>query len=213
MKTGTILATLIFLLTTTALAQSTRRYIELDQTNLADNSYALLGRPEVRTDLAMTSNQVASFRKMLDTKPDGRPSLANLLDAQQQQRLRQLMLQMKGPVMVALDPELQKQLSLTPEQRKSLTQSIEHYEYFRIPFVRRYGRQLVAGITDQTIEERKAELDALALEITQIVKERDQDILRILTEEQRQKFLELEGQVLTISWPEHDLVFGEAFVE
>ena len=213
MNTKTIISFSLLLLACTTLAQSAPRYIELVETNFIDNTLTLLGRPEVRADLAMESNQVGQFRALLNTRPDERTTLDNLLTPKQQQRLHQLLLQTKGPVFIALDSATQEQLGLTPEQKESVAQSLQHYEQFRLPFVQRYGRQLVAGITDQTVEERKAEVDALALAITHILKERDQDILHALTEEQRRIFVGLEGTPLEIAWPQHEMVFGETFKE
>ena len=213
MNTKTVISVFLLLLACTTLAQSAPRYIELVETNFIDNTLTLLGRPEVRADLAMESNQVASFRTLLNTRPDERTNLDNLLTPEQQQRLHQLLLQMKGPVFIALDPATQEKLGLTPEQKESIAIVLQHYEQFRLPFAQRYGRQLVAGITDQTAEERKAEVDALALAITQILKERDRDILHALTEEQRHIFVGLEGTPLEISWPQHGMVFGDTFKE
>ena len=213
MKTQTIIPIFLLLLTSAIFAQSTPRYIELVETNFTDNADALLGRPEVRADLAMELNQVAQFRTLLNTRSGERPPLSDILTPQQLQRLSQLLLQMKGPVLIAFDSTIQEQLGLTSDQRESISQSMRHYEQFRLPFVLRYGRQMVAGITDQTVEERKAEVDALALAITQLLKERDHDILHTLTEEQRHKFQELQGASLKITWPQYEMVLGETFKE
>ena len=88
MNTKTIISVCLLLLACTTFAQSAPRYIELVETNFIDNTLTLLGRLEVRADLAMESNQVAQFRTLLNTRPDERTNLDNLLTPEHQQRLR-----------------------------------------------------------------------------------------------------------------------------
>jgi hypothetical protein len=138
-------------------------------------------------------------------------SMAEILTSNQTVRLTQLLVQMRGPIIIIYDRDIQQTLQITPNQEENIKRSLNYYSPTFSEMIRRYGRQQVNGIVRDTREEREQELDALALATTALLKDRDGDILLNLSEEQRKKFSELEGKPLAIDWPKHDMVFGDIF--
>jgi hypothetical protein len=140
-------------------------------------------------------------------------SVVTILTSNQAARLTQLLVQMRGPVIILYDRGIQDTLQITADQKEDLKRSLNYYSPTFSEMIRRYGRQQVSGIVRETEEEREQELDALALATTALLKDRDRDILLGLSEEQRKHFSELEGPPLAVDWPKHDRVFGDIFRE
>lgn len=140
-------------------------------------------------------------------------SVAEILTSNQTLRLTQLLVQMRGPIIIIFDRGIQETLQITPHQEENIRRSLNYYSPTFSEMIRRYGRQQVNGIVRDTREEREQELDALTLAITALLKDRDRDILLNLSEEQRETFSTLEGKPLAIDWPKHDMVFGDIFRE
>ena len=137
--------------------------------------------------------------------------LRKILSPKQRQRLNQLVFQMEGPIALLYKSETCALLNLKEHQIEKIKKVVEYYAADLHSFYGRYGRQQInARRFDETRENRQQELQALAVVITAIEKDRDGDILLCLTEEQRTKWKIIQGRPLSISWASQ-LLSEEAF--
>ncbi len=198
------LVVLSVILVIPAYAQDARCYAVMDESSVHDGLAMLIQREEVKADLSLSADQETAL-----TEDGSRSQLQAVLDPPQMVRLNQLLIQMRGPVIIVTDTNIQSQLQLSADQTATLSNTVSRYEFWRWPFINRYGRQQVAGIVRQSMDERLAELDALYLATTEIIKDRDKDLLHTLSNEQRRVFEQLGGRPLSIAWPKHTMVFGD----
>ena len=139
--------------------------------------------------------------------------LVKILALGQQKRLRGLLAQMKGPIIVVLDPALAAELGLSNDQLSRIRGILAQYDDELEPFQDRYSHTILQKSREsQTMEELEEEQDALVVVLTEIFKARDEAILEQLSDTQRDALRELEGRPLPISWPRHEF-FYEPFSE
>jgi len=134
--------------------------------------------------------------------------LAKILTPAQQTRLRGLVVQMEGPIMVLGDPALAAELDLTNEQLSSITGIVAEYDEELEPFQDRYRHTMLQKHREsQTMAELEEEQDALVVVLTEIFKARDEAILEQLSDTQRDALRKLEGRPLPIAWPRHAFLY------
>jgi hypothetical protein len=130
--------------------------------------------------------------------------LAAILSFRQKTRLEGLILQMKGPRAILVVPGMAESLNLTQDQRTNIQKTVDDCFKDLEPFLRRYGHTaLQTDRHSQTVDELVKEQDALVVVITEILKARDEDIVRILTPAQREQWDNLQGRPVPMSWPPH----------
>jgi Spy/CpxP family protein refolding chaperone len=109
------------------------------------------------------------------------PQLAKLLSADQMVRLKQIQIQAQGATALTANPEVAKELNLSEEQQRKLSDLQAEYA--------RRQRDLFASGDPQ---ERLAKMRELS-------SERDAKMLAVLTDEQKQKFTALKGEPFDVS--------------
>jgi hypothetical protein len=162
------------------------------------NAIMLLSQPSVQKDLKMTEEQVAKVKKALksrqavreelkDLDPEARAKrlaeitkendklAAEILNADQTKRLRQIYLQQQG-VNALTQPEIANELKLTDEQKKKL-QDVQKKAAAQVQALRRPG----AG--EEAMEK-----------IGELTKAFNEEAQKILTDEQKAKWKQLTGE-------------------
>lgn len=130
--------------------------------------------------------------------------LAEILTSRQKARLEGLVLQMKGPRAILVVPGVAESLNLTQDQRTNIQGTVDEYFKDLEPFLRRYGHTMLQmSRRSQTMDEFVKEQDALLVVITEILKARDEDIVCILTPAQRERWDNMQGRPVPVSWPPH----------
>jgi hypothetical protein len=142
-----------------------------------------------------------------------RKELPAILSVNQRQRLTELLIQMRGPIALLDAPPISSKLQLGEKQRAGLGDTVKHYEKGLGWLRARYGRQQISGLSkNETLEDRKKEVDALFVVIRAIEKERDADLLVELTPDQVALWSTIQGKLFPIAWPPtsaFDFPFGE----
>ena len=130
--------------------------------------------------------------------------LAEILTSRQKARLDGLLLQMKGPRAILVVPGLAESLNLTQDQKTNIQRTVDEYLKDLEPYLVRYGHTALQTTRhSQTMDELVKEQDALLVVITEILKDRDEWILGILTPAQRKQWDNLQGRPVPVSWPAH----------
>jgi hypothetical protein len=197
---GLLILTLVLGLTSFALAQ---------QQGGAGGPGGLLFHPDVKKDLKMSEEQAGKLREALGkvmnkykgdlekfeknppSQKDGEKTMrafhedsdkaiASVLDAKQLKRFRQIEWQLNG-VGSLQDPELQKELKVTDEQKKKLE------DIFR-----------EAGQKFQQLQQRRETSQA---KYEAVVKETDDKANGVLTDEQKKRWKEAQGPKFEMSRP------------
>lgn len=125
-------------------------------------------------------------RISLNVQNELNPRLQQILTAPQFQRLREIQWQISGPRAV-LDPEVVKELNLTPEQLMPLR---EHE--------RNWFRKM-AAITNPREGLEEGDRESVMRKLGEIQGEFDQKINEVLTPEQQKKLAELKGKPFDLS--------------
>jgi hypothetical protein len=134
-----------------------------------------------------------------------RKGLSATLSVDQRQRLSELLAQMRGPVDILNNPAISSKLQLSEKQRAEMADTVKHYEAGLGWLRARYGRQQISGLhksTNETLEDRQKELEALHTVIRAIEKERDADLLLELTPDQLASWSAIQGRLFPIAWPQ-----------
>jgi hypothetical protein len=130
-----------------------------------------------------------------------------ILSTQQIDRLEQLMLQARGPLMLVIDTNLATTLKLPPEALQRMRDAAKQADDKIIPGLQRFGRDFWAGYSpNETEATRTREMNALLPQLQQMIGERDQNLLRILTSEQKDQFKARQGIPLPIQWDPWDFM-------
>lgn len=129
-----------------------------------------------------------------------RRELAAMLSAVQKQRLGELLIQMRGPISIVDDEAVSSKLQLSSEQRARMKESVEAYETPLTWLQKRYGRQQIAGLRNETLRDRENEIEALFVVIRALEKERDDTLLLGLTQAQNALWASFQGRPLRIDW-------------
>ena len=128
--------------------------------------------------------------------------MSAVLSADQKKRLDQLVIQMRGPIVMVEDPEIASELQLSEKQRAEQADTVKHYQKGLAWLQGRYGRKQIGGLrVGETLEDRKKELGAMFVVIRAIERERDADLLVGLTPEQLRLWRKIQGKPFPIAWP------------
>lgn len=171
-------------------------------------SFALVARPEVRAELALTEPQIAALAQdaslraepQLDLreKPMAQPDAAvsASLTADQDARLRELIVQMNGPpILLSSFVKTPPSLPLNGPQRAELNKAYNQAQS-------QYA-DLLAGYFYRHADDPD-ELDVLADALADVTAACDAAVLAALTPGQREAFAKLAGAPLAIAWPKHE---------
>ena len=127
--------------------------------------------------------------------------IRGILSPQQVQRLQQLLLQARGPIMLVIDTNLAAALKLTPEQAQRMRDAVKQADEKMIPAFQQFGRGFLAGFSaNETAETRKRGMEAQIPRLRRMVAERDEALTRVLTPEQQSRLKAREGKPLPIEW-------------
>lgn len=130
-------------------------------------------------------------------------ALRMVLSSNQFARLNELFIQMQGPRVLATDTGLTARLGLSAEQNERIRKIIAYYEPDLRVIRGRYGRQQInARREDESREDRAEELHCLFVVMKAIEKDRDSDLLTVLTTDQKAAWQSVTGRPLPIQWPE-----------
>lgn len=142
-----------------------------------------------------------------------RQELSQTLSPKQMQRLRELLIQMRGPTILTEDASLARMVHLSDEHVSEMKDTIKSGEATLETFRKRLGREMVAGLSaNETIQDREEGINLLCEVVRAVERERDHDLLSSLTPEQRSSWNALGGKPLSIAWPVENLLqdpFGE----
>ena len=109
-----------------------------------------------------------------------------ILSTQQVVRLEQLMLQARGPLMLVIDTNLATALKLAPEALQRMRDAANQADEKIVPGLQKLGRGFWAGYSaNETEVTRAREMNTLIPHLQQMIGERDQSLLRILTPNKR----------------------------
>ncbi|MBN2218002.1 MAG: hypothetical protein JW719_11560 [Pirellulales bacterium] len=127
--------------------------------------------------------------------------LTKLLSRKQRERLDQLVIQAHGPIIIAYDTNVASALVVLPDQMEQIRSLLNKTDEDIIPELQRFGRGFISGLgTGETEESRASEMTNLIARLRRMIAERDGEILRGLTDGQRKKYRNLQGQPLKIEW-------------
>jgi hypothetical protein len=184
----------------------------------ADPFHLLMNSSEVHADLGLTRQQLVAleraarnFHTRLEELSRPRPGqppdqaqaglqrhlmeargmIARELKPEQLARLQQIMLQLEGPCLAAVDRNLQGELELTPEQERALNQACQA----------RAHRMREAFRPPQNPAEFCAALAANRVRIEQIRADADQQVMSLLTPKQTAVFARMTGKKLSLEPP------------
>ncbi len=133
--------------------------------------------------------------------------LEDILASEQRQRLDQLVLQTRGPVLILVQTRLASALAITPEQMKELSAQVREADQEIIPDLQKFGRGFISGYgPGETEELRERKMKKMIKRLRRLIRERDCKILDTLSGEQRKKWFELHGKALKIDWDPWDLI-------
>jgi len=120
---------------------------------------------------------------------------------QQVDRLEQLVLQARGPLILVIDTNLTVVLRLSPEQMQRMRDVVRQADEKMIPALQKFGRGFWAGYSaNETADTRTREMNALIPRLRRMVEERDEALTRVLTPEQQRRLKAQEGKPLPIEW-------------
>jgi hypothetical protein len=130
-----------------------------------------------------------------------------ILSPQQGERLEQLLLQARGPLMLLIDTNLAAALKLSPEQTQRMADAVRQADGRMIPTFQQFGRGFLAGFSaNETAESRRGAMNAQIPQLRRMVEERDQALTRVLTPEQQSRLKAREGKPLPIEWDPWEFV-------
>lgn len=124
-----------------------------------------------------------------------------ILSPQQVERLEQLVLQARGPLMLVIDTNLAAALKLRPDQMQRMHDAVQQADEKMLPALQKFGRGFWAGYSaNETADTRTRKMNALILRLRRMVEERDEALTRVLTPEQQSQLKAQEGKLLPIEW-------------
>jgi hypothetical protein len=136
-----------------------------------------------------------------------RDKLSELLSRKQQERLDQLVIQVHGPVIIAVDGRIATQLGIGSQQMERIKSLLSKTDRDIVPALQRFGRGFIAGYSvGETAEAREREQTELIARLPKMICQRDSAILDILTDGQQKAFRNLQGQPLQVEWNPWELL-------
>jgi hypothetical protein len=201
------------------------------------------GLPEARARhrKAMADSKLSEFDKNKERQASNaevgrlieayqRKELLATLSTAQRKRLSELLIQMRGPIVLMDDAEIKARFRFREKQLIEMQKTVKYFEQddrasLLAPspdlsaLIRRYGRQqFSARMPHQTEADLEEELKALFIVIRAMERERDASLLMDLTPAQLSLWSEIRGALLPIAWPQTsikdypfpDVSFGKA---
>jgi hypothetical protein len=127
--------------------------------------------------------------------------LREILELKQRQRLDEILLQMRGPILIAVDPRLVARLEIRSDQMAAIKGVISETDKQIIPSLAKFGRGFISGLrTNESEQDRDREMRELIDRLGGLIKDRDDRILQRLTEEQAKRMKALQGAPIRIQW-------------
>ena len=154
----------------------------------------LLRLEQVEKDLKLTDEQKEKIRglgrEMRENRENAEKKLADILTPEQRDRLKQIRLQVAGPIALTADAEVAKALALTEDQVSKLkAMQREAGEKMRESF---------QGMRDLSPEERRAKMGEMRQKMQEMRKDMTTKALEVLTSEQREKFEKMQGAKIDV---------------
>ena len=133
--------------------------------------------------------------------------LQHTLTLSQQARLRQIVLQVRGPVLLVLDTNLASEVGVDAHQMDEMRAAVSKADREMIPLFQKFGRDFISGYAaNETEQSRTREMNELIPRLQQMVRQRDDGILQILTAQEAEHFRSLQGKLLSIQWDAGELM-------
>jgi len=127
--------------------------------------------------------------------------LREILEPKQRQRLDELLIQMRGPVLIVVDPRLASRLDIRSDQMTTIKGVVSETDKQFIPSLKKFGRGFISGFgPSESEQDRDREMKELIDRLGRLIKDRDDRILQLLTEEQAQRWKALQGTPIQIRW-------------
>jgi hypothetical protein len=127
--------------------------------------------------------------------------LQHILTLAQQARLKQIVLQVRGPVLLVLDTNLASAVGIDSHQMDQIREVVSKADREMIPLFQKFGRGFISGYgANETEQDRTRELNEIIPRLQQMVRQRDDAILQVLTARQIEQFRTLQGKRLSIQW-------------
>ena len=127
-------------------------------------------------------------------------TLQNTLSPIQTNRLNELFLQMKGPHAILEDSNLVQKLNLKENQVTELNDRANTYTQFLSLLRQRFLGLQIQTIRKRSLDDVMSEIKALAIEIKEIEKDRDDGLLAVLDQDQSRSWDKLCGAPVSINW-------------
>lgn len=144
----------------------------------AADPLALLRNESVKKELGLTDEQVGKIPGAVQK------ALADILDAKQLKRLREIEMQQRGTAALA-DTRVQKELKISDEQSQTLKTILED--------TRKQQAELLKGA--------KGDFKGMREKTQALQKETTEKLNEVLTSEQRRAFKQLQGEEFKMSFP------------
>lgn len=136
-----------------------------------------------------------------------RQELSQTLTTRQMQRLRELLIQMRGPMILTEDASLARAVHLSDERINDMKEAIQLDVTTLDGFRKRLRRAMIAGVSaNETIQDRDRRVRLLYGVILAVEKSQDEQLLSSLTPEQRGLWTASGGMPLSIDWPLENLL-------
>jgi hypothetical protein len=133
--------------------------------------------------------------------------LQRILTSPQKDRLNQIVLQVRGPVLLVVDAESASALGIDTGQMEQMREVVRTTDQEMIPTLQKFGRGFISGYSqNETEQDRTREMNELIPQLEQMMRRRDDRILQILTAQQRERFKMRQGKPLSIPWDSGDFL-------
>jgi Spy/CpxP family protein refolding chaperone len=104
-------------------------------------------------------------------------------------------------VLLVFDTELVSELGIDSRQMKQMREVVSKTDREMIPTLQKFGREFISGYgANETEQDRIREMNELIPRLQQMMRQRDNSILQILTAQQRNQFETRQGKPLSIRW-------------
>jgi Spy/CpxP family protein refolding chaperone len=151
----------------------------------------ILRAPEVQKDLKLTDDQKEKIQALSRERlgrEEMEKKLQEILKPEQLERLKQIRLQMAGPMALA-SPEVVKALELNDEQKGKIKTLLDQS--------REKAREAMQGARDLPADQRTAMWE----KVQQQRKETAAKVMEVLTPQQREKFEKMQGAKIELNFP------------
>lgn len=149
-----------------------------------------------------SSRQIKKITSQFRTR-----ELQRILTPTQRDRLHQIVLQVRGPLLLLLDAELASALEINSDQTRRMREVADKADVELIPRLQKFGRGFISGYgQNETQQKRTNEMGSLIPKLTEMIKQRDRRILQILTARQIDQFKTRQGKPLKLDWDSWDFL-------